>query len=169
MELTYLALVIATVVILVLLMCCYGDTKSTTGYSHRQRISNNQSGSEYDDLDTKGPPSSTWGSGVTNTQLASQYRDLENLEGYEDYNSVAQYQSLEPEVYESHDQYANDLGIANRGASALPIRSDSNDLQTWVGLRRPDYQTIYAAQDARVQHSESPDQMPVRRTTGLLG
>jgi hypothetical protein len=105
---------------------------------------------------------SSAGTGVSNRRLAKQYNQVVQANGYDDYSQAMQYMALEPEVYDSHASYSFDVGVANRGASTLTIRSDPNDAVGWVGLRRPDYQSVYAACDARVDHSEYPDQMPAR-------
>jgi hypothetical protein len=102
---------------------------------------------------------SDWGTGVKNRELAEQYNDLNNLDSYEDYNHVMQYQALEPEVFDSHQGFSYDIGVSNSGASAMTVRSDPNDVVPWVGLRRPDYHSVYAGDTARVDHSENPDQM----------
>jgi hypothetical protein len=109
--------------------------------------------------DNTGQYWSDTGSGLMNQQLASQYSDLQNLKGYGAWGEVAQYQALEPEVYESHEEYTDDMNRVSSGASMMTIRSDPNDVNMWRGLRRPDYHSIYAASDARVDHTEVPDQM----------
>jgi hypothetical protein len=112
------------------------------------------------DMDDENYQMSSYGTGVKNRQLAQQYANLSDLKSYESWNEVAQYQSLEPEVFESHDDYAGSIGISNSGASALTMRSDDNNVVPFVGLRRPDYHSTYAGPDARQQHSEFVDQMP---------
>ncbi len=101
---------------------------------------------------------SDWGTGLKNRQLSRQYADLENLKEYDDYNEVAQYSALEPEVFKSHSEYTTDLQASTSGASMMSVRSDPNDVNRWIGLRRPDYHSVWAAPDARVDHSEFPDQ-----------
>jgi hypothetical protein len=50
----------------------------------------------------------------------------------------------------------------------MSTRSDDNDVVSWVGLRRPKYDQVYAQPDARVVHSDYPDQMPTA-TSYVLG
>lgn len=107
---------------------------------------------------------SKYGTGLLNKQANNRYADLANLAEYSDFNSVAQYMSVEPEVYESHARYSTDMGSSTSGPSMLPERDDPNDVVPWVGLRRPKYQDAYAAPDARQEHSEIPDQMPTGNT-----
>jgi hypothetical protein len=99
------------------------------------------------------------GTGLINQQLASQYADLQNMVPG-DWNQMSQYQALEPEVYASHDEYVADMNRSTSGASMLTIRSDDNDVNPWVGLRRVDYHSAYPADDVRVDSSEVPSAMP---------
>ena len=101
---------------------------------------------------------SDWGQGVKNMELKRNYEDLKKIDGYKDYNEVIKYASLEPSVFDSHQNYSNELGITNTGASAMAVRSDPNDVVQWVGLRRPDY-SASSMGDVRTDHSEFPDQM----------
>lgn len=105
------------------------------------------------------PERSEWGTGVQNAEFRDRYKDLTNLAAYDDYNAVAQYMSVEPEVYESHSRYSEDMGRSTSGASMLPVRDDPNDVVPWVGLRKPRYQDVYSNPGARQEHSEIPDQM----------
>lgn len=166
METVGIALGLATIIVVVLLRSCATKPKDCNGQASRggeQKRSGMQSLNPRDDPTTD--PScpdgykSTWGSGVLNRQADAQYSMLKGLTGYDDYNQVAQLTSLEPEVYASHASFTNDLGITNKGASTLTVRSDPNDINPWIGLRRPDYRSVYTMCDARVDSSESPDQM----------
>ena len=105
------------------------------------------------------------GSGVEKRREDLQYEDLkDNVDLMSsDYNDTIKYMSLEPEVFNSHKGYVNDIGITNRGASSLTVRSDPNDIVPWRGLRRPDYYSVYAQADARQQPSEFADQMEVNK------
>ncbi len=89
-------------------------------------------------------------------ELDKQYDAVIDSNGvYKDYNAVIQRLSLEPEVFESHNSYAGDLGFSNNTASSMTIRSDPNDLNNWV-LRPP--MPVSVGEDARVDTSESTDQ-----------
>ncbi len=89
-------------------------------------------------------------------ELDKQYDALIDNEGvYKDYNAVIQRLALEPEVLESHANYAGDIGFSNNTASSMTIRSDPNDVNNWV-LRPP--VPIPVGEDARVDTSESTDQ-----------
>jgi hypothetical protein len=94
----------------------------------------------------------------------SRYRDLKDLNGYDDYNQVVQYMSVDPEVYASHELYATDMNRSASGPSMLAERDDPNDVVPWVGLRRPKYREVYASETARQEHSERPDQMRENNT-----
>lgn len=170
MESIGLALGLATIIVVVLLKSCAsanGQSCATPNVSGaRGKRSGMGSGEPLDPMSdpTQDPDcpdgyKSTWGTGVLNRQMDAQYSMLKGLKGYGDYNEVAQLTSLEPEVYASHASFTNDLGITNKGASTLTVRSDPNDVNPWIGLRRPDYHSVYTMCDARVDSSESPDQM----------
>ena len=104
------------------------------------------------------------GSAVLNANAAKRYRDVSsNLSGYSDYNSVMQHIGLEPEIYESHANYSSDMNRLALGPSTLSERTDPSDVVPWIGLRRTRYE-VYADEDARVEHSETPDQMATRAT-----
>ncbi len=102
---------------------------------------------------------SEYGRGVQNQQFRDRYGALAELDGYDDYNSVAQYMSIEPEVYDSQAKYTKDMGRSTSGASMLPVRDDPNDVVPWVGLRKPKYRDVYSSDGARQDHSDIPDQM----------
>ncbi len=95
------------------------------------------------------------------TTADERYSRLKQLDSYEDYNSVAQAISVEPDVHESHAKYSKDMSRSASGASTLSVRDDPNDIVPWIGLRKPKYQEVYAMPGARVVHSEHPDQMRV--------
>jgi hypothetical protein len=141
-----LSIAIAAVVIL-LLSCWKGKKKSTSNNA----VTKSQG--------SPAPARSTWGTGVVNSESRARYKDLTNLAAYDDYNAVVQYMAVEPEVYESHARYSQDMGRSTSGASMLPVRDDPNDVVPWVGLRKPKYHDVYANPNARQEHSEIPDQM----------
>jgi hypothetical protein len=159
-DATTIALGFSTLVVLILLMSCTGSTKSkSTSSCDRQA----PAVVIYQDLDSSDDHQrSKYGRGEENRNDAQRNRDLQDLAGYDDYNSVAQYQSLEPDVFESHDEYSSNIGVASHGASALSTTSHDNYPVPFVGLRRPDMHSIYADKSARQQHSEYADQMPTR-------
>jgi len=160
METTTVALGVATLVVLILLMSCAGASKSKAA-SNCPRPA--PPVVIYQDLDGGNDHQmSKWGQGVYNRQAGQRQRDLQNLNEYDDYNSVAQYESLEPEVFSSHEDYSSNIGISSSGASSMTTLSHDNYPVQFVGLRRPDMHSIYAGAGARQQHSEFVDQMPAR-------
>lgn len=158
-ETTTIALCVATLVVLILLMSCAGSPKRKSGSSYH---SQNQCGRDgmQDRESISDDQLSNYGRGKENRDAAQRESDLQDLDEYDDYNSVAQYQSLEPEVFESHDEYSSNISVASHGASALSTTSHDNYPVSFVGLRRPDMHSIYADSSARQQHSEYADQMP---------
>ena len=155
MDLAVLGLSIAVALVLLLLYKCWtpkatvsqrGDSSSHQPRRRVKASSNNVS--EY-------------GRGVQNKQFRDRYGALAELDGYDDYNSVAQYMSIEPEVYDSQAKYTRDMGRSTSGASMLPVRDDPNDVVPWVGLRKPKYRDVYSSDGARQDHSDIPDQMRV--------
>jgi hypothetical protein len=153
MDPVVLGLSVAIAVIIVLLLSCRDKNsgKKAEKPARKPARSNDDSQARSD-----------WGSGVANRKLANQYGDLADLSSYEDYNAVAQYMSVEPEVFESHSRYSRDMGRSTSGASTMSVRDDPNDVVPWVGLRRVDYRSVYAGNNVRQEHSEIPDQMPQR-------
>jgi hypothetical protein len=77
---------------------------------------------------------------------------------------------LESDIKESHNRFITEVHHRTTGASAAAVRSDDNDINPWVGLRRPNYWggNAYSQNDARVVSSEDPSQMPMHRVTGLI-
>lgn len=163
MDNTTVVLGVAILIVLVLITNCIQPRRRQV----RRRIPSVQCVQprrySYQIPDIEGMPEnnfnkSEWGQGVINRQLDAQNRRLQNA-SFDDYSQVAMYQSLEPEVFASHDSFAGSIGIANKGASTMTIRSDPNDIVNWVGLRRPKYHDAYADESARTVHSENPDQL----------
>ena len=153
MDNVVLGLSVAVAVILVLLLSCW-NTKP------KKKSMPSVSVVELSDAAGQpGPEKSDWGTGLENAKFNKRYNDLSDLSAYEDYNSVAQYMSIEPEVYESHSRYSDDMGRSTAGASMLAVRDDPNDAVPWVGLRKPRYQEAYVGPTARQEHSDIPDQM----------
>ena len=151
MDLAVLGLSIAVALVLLLLYKCWTPKsdalKNATKTQRPSKVTKNNV-SEY-------------GRGVQNKQFRDRYGALAELDGYDDYNSVAQYMSIEPEVYDSQAKYTKDMGRSTSGASMLPVRDDPNDVVPWVGLRKPKYRDVYSSEGARQDHSEIPDQMRV--------
>lgn len=161
MDTIAVSLGISVLVVLVLLTSCWTGPKGRrqapcrdTGAAilARQRAANAAA--------DEGQFDSDWGTGVKNRQMAAQYQELQNLTGYDDYGQVTQMASLEPDVFSSHEEYTKDINRSTSGASNMAVRSDPNDVVSWVGLRRPNYSSTYPASDARITSSESVDQMP---------
>jgi hypothetical protein len=68
--------------------------------------------------------------------------------------------SLENSVFDSHREFVEDAYVSTQGPnSANSVRDDTNEINKRWGLRRVDYTTIQAGDDARVVHSEYPDQI----------
>jgi hypothetical protein len=167
MENSTIALGVATLVVIVLLMSCWEKPKETvpkTKYPPRQRRVRRPPPACYQVREeaVQDLQMPRYGQGKKKMQLDQQYESLKHLE-QGDYDTVVQYMSLDPEVFESHSNYSNDIGIANRGASSMTVRSDSNDIVPWVGLFRPDYHSVYADPTSRTDHSQFVGQMEKTR------
>lgn len=166
MDNVALALSVSIAVVLVLLYSCWGKKPKK---SARQQPCGN-SNVAHRDLPSAVQQRSDTGTGLTNANARNRYDNLrDNLSGYEDYGQVAQYMSLEPEVFESHGQYSNDMNRLSLGPSTMAERSDPNDVVPWVGLRRPDYKSTSASEGARVEHSEIPDQQYDQKVFSIGG
>jgi uncharacterized membrane-anchored protein YhcB (DUF1043 family) len=96
--------------------------------------------------------------------------ELKDLAYAQDYDEVAQYMALESGVFESHAQYSAELNSMAAGPSRNIERDDANDLIPWMGLRKPDFQGVFAdpRNKPRQEHSEFPDQMR-RRNPYVIG
>lgn len=77
------------------------------------------------------------------------------------YTELAARQSLEPEIFEGHSKYTEDM--IYQGASLGSVRSDRNDVVPWVGFRRPDYRP-QPDTTSRAVPSEFPHQLPDKNT-----
>ena len=150
MDLSVLGLSIAVALVLLLLYkCWYPNEKPSRPTRKTRAVRNNTNDNNV----------SEYGRGVQNKQFRNRYGSLATLDGYDDYNSVVQYMSIEPEVFDSQAKYSRDMGRSTSGASMLPVRDDPNDVVPWIGLRKPKYQDVYSSSGARQDHSEIPDQM----------
>jgi hypothetical protein len=154
-----LALAACVVVVVILLLSCRGvklDRSNTASVNQSAKPpARSPSSCVMEQPDT----TSRVGSGVANREFNNRYNDLSNLQGYDDYNAVSQYMSVEPEVYDSHARYSDDMGRSTSGASMLPVRDDRQDINPRVGVRLTNYSAVYAGPGSRQEHSEIPDQM----------
>ncbi len=161
MDNVVLGLSVAVAVVLVLLLSCWkGDKpKKNTARSCASAVAASKIAAEKEaEVDLNKAP---YGTAVLNNKGNNRYGELMDLEGYDDYSSVAAFMSLEPEVFDSHSTYSKDMGRSTAGASMMSECSHSSDVNPWV-VRRPDYQGAYAQPGVRTEHSEYPDQMPVK-------
>lgn len=67
---------------------------------------------------------------------------------------------LEQSVVDSHRSFCKDSARSTTVASNVPTRSYDQDINPWVGLRRPDYCGVRIGDTARVVPSEYCDQLP---------
>lgn len=160
MENVVVALGLGIAIVGVLLVSCWkgGDSDMQSGCEGMAASPKKTPPSDMTDFGWSGL--STSGTGVINRELAQQYKDLKNLDQYGDYGSVTQLMSLEPEVFQSNEEYNSSMNRSTSTASSMTVRSDNADILTWRGLRRPDYQSVYSASDARVTSSQYIDQFP---------
>lgn len=153
-----LALAACVVVVVILLLSCWGvkPGKANTASVNQPTSKPVRSpGCVMEQPDT----TSRVGSGVVNREFNNRYNDLSNLQGYDDYGAVSQYMAIEPEVFDSHARYSDDMGRSTSGASMLPVRDDRQDINPRVGIRLTNYSAVYAGPGSRQEHSEIPDQM----------
>lgn len=96
---------------------------------------------------------------------ASELNDVEDLSQKEDVDSdetFADYvvdNGLEKSVTESHKQYVKDLQQRTSGASVETVTSHDENINPWVGLRRPDYLSIKVDPGAREVSSQTKEQL----------
>ena len=68
--------------------------------------------------------------------------------------------SVDAEVYASHQAFVDNTYLTSTGASGEnSVRSDAQDINPRVGLRRVDYTTAYSGDDSRQVSSQTPDQL----------
>jgi hypothetical protein len=156
MENVVLGLSVAVAVVLVLLLSCWKSDKpkKRVNTCAADRVASQAAAASDVNIDNK----ARTGTAVLNREASNRYGELLDLERYDDFNSVAQFMSLEPEVYDSHSRYAKDMGRSTSGPSMMSERDDPNDTVPWVA-RKPDYQGAFVQPGARQEHSEYPDQM----------
>jgi hypothetical protein len=112
---------------------------------------------------------SAWGQGVKKRQLLSQNQQLYGAE-YDDWNQMAAAMALEPEVFDSHNEYTNELNYAVTAGAKMGVRTDPNDVNNWVGFRRPNYHEASSPDDtARQVPSSYVDQYEKNRPFLLTG
>lgn len=78
----------------------------------------------------------------------------------DDYNDYLLSTGLEQGVVDSHRQFVNDIQHTTTGASSRTIFSEEPDLAPWVGLRRPNYQSVNIDPNSRQVPSVEQYQMP---------
>lgn len=83
-------------------------------------------------------------------------KEAESYENFEDYIIG---NGLEKSVTESHNQYVQDLQHRTSGASVETVTSHDENINPWVGLRRPDYSSIRIDGNAREVSSQTPEQL----------
>lgn len=155
MDNTALGLSIAIAIVIILLLTCWGSPQEKNKSKKR---------CVYEDIERSSldvPRQSQYGTGVKNREFDARFNSLKNLDSYDDYNAVATYMSLEPEVFESHARYSRDMSRSTTGASMMTVRDDPNDPVKWVG-RPPQYRGVTVGYNARELPSDIPDQLRQR-------
>lgn len=87
----------------------------------------------------------------------------------EDYSERMQNEALEESVFASHNEYTRDMDRLTSGPSALSERTDDVNLVPFVGLRRPDYDSVRIDPAARQIPSVYPEQMGSRTSYDSSG
>jgi hypothetical protein len=77
------------------------------------------------------------------------------------YNELIQKVGLPKSVEESHKEFTTDNPHSTTVSSRDTVRDDPNDVNPWIGLRRPRYHVPIAntQPDSRIVSSETPSQM----------
>ncbi len=100
------------------------------------------------------------GQGVANTEFKERAQELTKA-NYGDYNQLIQAMALEPEVFESQDEYNAGMNSFSSGASQQSERTDPNDINLRLGIR-PIYYDVDVGENSRVVPSEHGDQVGSR-------
>jgi len=92
--------------------------------------------------------------------------DRPMVEKDETYGQYVEQEALDPSVFESQRRYTTDSPHRTTVSSSDTVRDDPNDVNPWVGLRRPVYNSPFARNhdQSRIVSSEEPDQMPINRS-----
>jgi hypothetical protein len=91
---------------------------------------------------------------------------IESLDPLQAYDPARM--SLEKSVFDSHREFTEDAYISTQGANSTDsVRSDEQNINPRVGLRKVDYTSAFSESDARVVSSEAPDQI-AQRTGGFV-
>jgi hypothetical protein len=152
------AIVVSVVVVLLLLMQCWDRTPPRRMYrSCGEGFAPRLDGSHVSTLSPNMVSDS--GSGVVAREFDQLYKKAGSMDAI-DYSQQVQMMGLDKAVFESHESFAHDIGIANRGASSLPVRSDDVHINPFAGLRRPDYRSVPFSAESQFEPSEYADQMP---------
>jgi hypothetical protein len=86
-----------------------------------------------------------------------------------DYQNAMQKMGLEQTVSDSHKQFMDEVHHRTSTSSKMTVRTDDNDINPWVGLRRPRYNHGATPEsDARTVSSETPNQLPFNKRTHIL-
>lgn len=102
-------------------------------------------------------------SGRSNTEFKERAEILK-APNYGDYNQLIQAIALEPEVFKSQDEYNAGMNRFSSGASAQSERSDPNNINHHMGLRRIHYADVDVGENARVVPSQNADQFDIERS-----
>lgn len=86
--------------------------------------------------------------------------DISTAEASQNYQQAIQGMSLEADVADSHHKWISELTHRTTTASKETIRDDPNDVNPWMGLRRPKYKTrAQPLAEARTIASDVPCEM----------
>ncbi len=108
------------------------------------------------------------GAGCSSKRGKSYMSELEDVDdlaskesgsSYENFEDYILDNGLEKSVTESHNQYVQDLQQRTSGASVETVTSHDENINPWVGLRRPDYLSVKVDANAREVSSQTPEQL----------
>ena len=92
------------------------------------------------------------------TAMDNNERENEYDDEYEDYSNYVLSNGLEQSVLSSHNQYVEDIDARKSGSSADTVTSHDENINPWVGLRRPSYDVVVSPH-AREVPSQTPEQL----------
>lgn len=101
--------------------------------------------------------------------LSSSEIHQESVKPEYDYQNFLYKNGLEAERFDSHDKFIADTYSDSLllGASKDIVRDDPNDINPYLGMRRPNY-NVFIGSGARQVPSEEQSQLPVSRAPSFV-
>lgn len=97
--------------------------------------------------------------GGEESEIVSPFANKDEAPDADDYQTYVMQNGLEKGVFDSHKRFVSDLRQTPRGSSSLTETSHDENINPWVGLRRPDYTSVKVSEHAREVPTQTPEQL----------